>query len=264
MHERHTNREKYFNEQGVVTANYVIPFIEPVKPIHKDLVVGEIGCGEAGNLKPFVDMGCRVIGIDLAANKIENGKKYYENHPNKNRLTLIAEDIYKIDPNTIEKFDLIIMRDTLEHIPDQDRFLGYVKSFLKPDGKLFLGFPPWRMPFGGHQQMAVNKYLSLLPYFHLLPQPLYKGVLKAFKEPQNKIDGLMEVRDTRISIQHFLSLVKKHHYKIDKQVLYMINPNYELKFKMKPRKVDKVLDIPYLRDFYVTTCYFIISPNEAA
>lgn len=261
MHDRHTNREKYFNEQGAVTAKYVIPFIEPVKSINKDSVIMEIGCGEAGNMKPFVDMGCKVIGIDLAPNKIENGKKYYENHPNKNNLTLIAEDIYKVNPDSVAKADLIIMRDTLEHIPDQDKFLSIVSSFLKPDGKIFFGFPPWRMPFGGHQQMCVNKYLSLVPFFHLLPVPIYKGILKMFKEPQNKVDGLMEVRDTRISIQRFLHLAEKHHFKIDKQVLYMINPNYELKFKMKPRKLDKILDIPYLRDFYVTTCYFIISKN---
>ncbi len=259
MHERHTNREKYFIEQGVVTGKYVIPFINEIKPIHKDLVIMEIGCGEAGNMKPFVDMGCKVIGIDLAPNKIENGKKYYENHPNKNNLTLIAEDIYKVNPNSVEKADLLIMRDTIEHIPNQDKFLSIVKSFLKPDGKIFFGFPPWRMPFGGHQQMAVNKYLSLVPYFHLLPKPLYKGILKIFKEPQNKVDGLMEVRDTRISINHFLNLCEKHHFKIDKEVLYMINPNYELKFKMKPRPLDKILNISYIRDFYVTTCYYVIS-----
>ena len=39
----------------------------------------------------------------------------------------------------------------------------------------------------------------------------------------------------------------------------MINPNYELKFKMKPRPLDKILNIPSIRDFYVTTCYYVIS-----
>lgn len=260
MHDRHTNREKYFIEQGLVTEKYVIPFINEIVKVTPETVVAEIGCGEAGNMKPFLDMGCKVIGIDLAPNKIENGKAFYANHPKKDNLTLIAEDIYKVDPNSLEKFDLIVMRDTLEHIPDQDKFLGHVKHFLKPGGKIFFGFPPWRMPFGGHQQMCVNKYLSLVPYFHLLPVTLYKGILKLFKEPQNKVDGLMEVRDTRISIQHFYKIIAKNNYKIDKEVLYMINPNYEMKFKLKPRKLDKILDIPYLRDFYVTTCYYIVSP----
>jgi 2-polyprenyl-3-methyl-5-hydroxy-6-metoxy-1,4-benzoquinol methylase len=154
------------------------------------------------------------------------------------------------------------MRDVLEHIHDQDKFLNFIKVFLKPDGKIFFGFPPWRMPFGGHQQMCHNKYLSLMPFIHLLPLPLYKGILKIFKEPANKIEGLLEVRDTRISIQRFYHLIEKNNYKIDKEVLYMINPNYEFKFKMKIRKLDKILDIPYLGDFYVTTCYYVISPKS--
>lgn len=41
------------------------------------MIVAEIGCGEAGSLKPFLDMGCTCIGIDLEDVKIENGKKFF-------------------------------------------------------------------------------------------------------------------------------------------------------------------------------------------
>jgi len=37
----------------------------------------------------------------MAANKIENGKKFYENHPLKSNLTLIAADIYDINPEIL-------------------------------------------------------------------------------------------------------------------------------------------------------------------
>ena len=36
------------------------------------MTVAEIGCGEGGNLKPFLDLGCHIVGIDIAENKIEN------------------------------------------------------------------------------------------------------------------------------------------------------------------------------------------------
>lgn len=259
MHERYYNREQYFNEQAYTTEKYVIPYIQQTFNIYPDLVVAEIGCGEAGNLKPFLDLGCTCVGIDLEEVKIENGKKYFDNHPHKNKLTLIAEDIYKANPDTLPKFDLVVMRDTIEHIPNQEKFLGELKKFLKPDAKVFFAFPPWRMPFGGHQQICESKYLRLLPYFHLLPNFMYTSMLKVFGESEAKIKNLSEVKSTGISIHEFNSFVKKNGYKIDRATCFLINPNYEIKFKLKQRVLPSILNIPHLRDFFVTTYYCIIS-----
>jgi SAM-dependent methyltransferase len=262
MHDRHINREKYFQEQGYTTEKYVIPFINDLLEISPDLTIAEIGCGEGGNLKPFLDRGCKVTGIDLAENKISNGKKFFENHPHVSNLKLIAEDIYKVDPDSLLPFDLIIMRDTLEHIHDQDAFLEHFKKFIKPSGKVFLAFPPWRMPFGGHQQMCDSSFLSKLPYFHLLPNKLYIGILKLFGEKDDKIAGLSEVKETGISINRFKNILTKRNYKIDKETYYLINPNYEIKFKIKTRKLPGVLNIPFLKDFFTTTYYCVISLKE--
>ncbi|VBB45132.1 conserved hypothetical protein [uncultured Paludibacter sp.] len=122
MQERHSDRELYFQEQTFVTEKYTLPYINKVLKTTGGMIVAEIGCGEGGNLKPFLDRGCEIIGIDIAANKIENAEKFYNSHPNKERTKFIAEDIYKINPNDIQKCDLIIMRDTIEHIPNQRVF----------------------------------------------------------------------------------------------------------------------------------------------
>jgi 16S rRNA A1518/A1519 N6-dimethyltransferase RsmA/KsgA/DIM1 with predicted DNA glycosylase/AP lyase activity len=52
MEERYTNRNKYFQEQVFTTEKFVIPYINTVMPVTPELVVAEIGCGEAGNLEP--------------------------------------------------------------------------------------------------------------------------------------------------------------------------------------------------------------------
>ncbi|MCB0758777.1 MAG: hypothetical protein KDC01_09980, partial [Flavobacteriales bacterium] len=63
MQERHTNREKYFREQETTVRNHVLPFISEVLEVNEGCSVLEIGCGEGGNLKPFMDLGCkRVVG----------------------------------------------------------------------------------------------------------------------------------------------------------------------------------------------------------
>lgn len=259
MQKRQLDREQYFNEQAYTTNKFVIPYIDERMPITPGLSVAEIGCGDGGNLKPFLDLGCRVVGIDISDWKIVQAQKLFEHHPLKANLTLITKDIYEIKDTHHYKFDLIILRDTLEHIPNQDLFLEHLKLFLKPNGKVFIAFPPWRMPFGGHQQMCRSKFLSVLPSFHIFPNILYRSMLKVFGEPQDSINGMMEVKGTKISIQKFHHLVGKRHYKIEKQTYYLINPNYEVKFKLKPIKLPLLLNIPFLRDFFTTTLYAIIS-----
>lgn len=260
MQERHLNREKYFNEQVFTTQKYVIPFISEILTINKGLSILEIGCGEGGNLKPFLDVECDVTGVDLSQGKIEKGKKFFSNHPNKSNLTLIAEDIYH--SKSLKQYDLIIMRDVIEHIHDQEKFMGYVKKFLKPDGKFFLAFPPWYNPFGGHQQVCRNTLLSVIPYYHILPQKIYTGILKIFNEKKETIEGLLEVKDTGITIERFQKILIENNYKIEKKDFYFINPHYEIKFGLKPKKqINFLSSIPGLRNFITTSCYYVVSLN---
>ena len=48
----------------------------------------------------------------------------------------------------------------------------------------------------------------------------------------------------------FLSIVHKEKYRIVEEVLYFINPNYETKFNLRPRRLWRFLNIPYIRNFY--------------
>lgn len=258
MQKRHKNKEQYFNEQGLTSKTFVLPFISDLVNFGVGTSVLEIGCAEAGNLKPFVDMGCKATGIDISCNRIDLAKTYYEDHPNNKNLTLICQDIYKVNPD--KKYDVIIMRDVIEHIPNQEIFLGFVKSFLKADGKFFLAFPPWQNPFGGHQQICRSKLLSVLPWFHLLPRPLYRLVLKVFGESEGTIAALFEIKDTGISIERFEKILKKENYKIEKRVFWFINPNYQTKFGLKPRRQSNIISgIPWVRDFFTTAMYYVVS-----
>lgn len=259
MQNRHRNKQQYFNEQAQTTKNFVVSYLSDLLDIDKNLRVLEIGCAEAGNLKPFLDLGCKVTGIDLACGRLELAKQFYKAHKNRKNLELICEDIYDVDP-TGKQYDIIIMRDVIEHIPNQEKFMRFVKSFLKPNGKFFLGFPPWQNPFGGHQQVCKNKYLSKLPYFHLLPRPIYRAILKAFGETDGSIEGLMEIKETAISIERFERILKYENYTINKRTFYFLNPNYETKFGLKPRKQIKLISsIPWFRNFFTTAMYYVIS-----
>jgi SAM-dependent methyltransferase len=259
MYERHFNRELYFKEQSRITQQIILPYIARNLSVTSDSFVLEIGCSDAGNLHPFLEMGCKVTGIDISEIRINNASGIYASYPLKKNITLIASDIFDVKTEQTGKFDLIIIVDTLEHIQNQEKLLAHIKQFLKPEGRIFVGFPPWRMPFGGHQQMCKSRFLSKVPYFHLLPKPFFTFILKLFGEEQYRIEELLTIGDTRIGVQTFKEIVIKNKYRIECEDFYFINPAYKIKFNLKARKLPRFLNIPYLRDYFTTACYYILS-----
>ncbi len=263
MHQRHTDKQQYYREQEYTTVHYVIPFISNHLTIDSRIKILEIGCGEGGNLKPFLDRGCRVTGVDIAQHRIDTAREFFSNHPQKDKLTLVAEDIYKAGETIDHDFDLIILRDVIEHIPSQQRFMAMLKGYIGPGGMVFFAFPPWQNPFGGHQQICKSKVLSKLPYFHLLPAGLYRAVLRLAGEPDDKIQCLMDIKNTGISIDRFLRILKRENYYILEQTLFIINPNYYIKFGLKPlRQLPFISMLAVLRNFLSTAGYFLITLND--
>jgi SAM-dependent methyltransferase len=262
MHIRHDNRKVYFDEQALFSETILKPYLEKSLELSSESRVCEIGCGEGGNLKPFLDMGCKVTGIDMARNKIENALLFLSDHPYSQNLSLFAVDVNLLTHEQTGFFDLILLRDTLEHLSAREETLLHIQKLLKPMGRVFLAFPPWRMPFGGHQQMCRSRWLGKTPYVHLLPLPLYKFTLKLFGESDEKIKVLTDIRATRISISAFKKIARENSLIIEKEDFYLINPSYQVKFNLKPRILPKLLDIPYLRDFFTTTCYYVVGFND--
>ena len=121
-------------------------------------------------------------------------------------------------------------------------------------------FPPGQMPFGGHKQRLNKKWAGLIPFTHLFPGFLYPTFLKIMGEPKGKIEAFMEIKETGISIERFEKCVANAKLKVEKRLLYFINPNYQWKFGLKPRLVWNLLGkIPYFRNYYTTTAYFMVS-----
>src|SRR5688572_19931177 len=249
MYEFHTDKERYFEIQYRVTKEYIIPFIKEHAPGKVWKRVLEIGCAEAGVLKAFLEEGAFCTGIELSADRLISANKYHAQAVDEGKIEFINRNIFDIDPehDLGGRYDLIILKDVIEHIPGQKEFIHHLPSFLNENGMLFFAFPPWQMPFGGHQQVCRNKLLSRLPYFHLLPGFLYKSILKLAGERQHTIEDLMDTKATGISIERFERALKFNKLNIVGKEHYLINPIYQLKFGVKPRKQNPVIsNIPYL------------------
>jgi SAM-dependent methyltransferase len=258
----HLDRSVKFRQQHLNARDHIVPYVEEVLDLGGKRVL-EIGCGEGGVLQAFLDRGCRCVGVDLSAAKIEFANDHMAAEVEAGRIEFVSRDVYDADVRERfhRAFDLLILKDTIEHIYDHERLLRLIRDFLSPGGVLFVAFPPWRMPFGGHQQMAGSR-LAKLPYYHMLPRPVYRGLLRAFGETDEQVGVLMEIVDTRLSIRRFETLIGRCGYRTLRRRFYLINPIYEHKFGLKPvRQLPVLRSLPWIRDFVTTTCYYLIQPD---
>lgn len=258
---QHRDDRLRYQQQVDNSANYVLPFIEATKPLHNGTRVLEIGTGEGGVLVPFAQRGCFCVGVDLDQVRIDIANNYMAKEIAEGKMEFMYKNVY--DDDFLQRFknffDIIILKDTIEHIPEQEKFIPYLKNLVKTDGQIFFGFPPWYMPFGGHQQLADSKLASKLPYYHILPKPLFIAVLKMMGENKRVIDLLTDIHDTKITIERFERIVRKSGFKVKNKQHYLFNPIYKYKFGVEARKQWRPITyIPYLRDFLTTCVYYTI------
>jgi len=99
----------------------------------------EIGFGNGSFLKFLQNNNCKIVGIELIPELIKRAKdKGFEAYTDISEL-----------PKSI-KFDLIVMFDVLEHIPQNEipNFFVQLRSLLADDGVLILRTPNGSSPFG--------------------------------------------------------------------------------------------------------------------
>lgn len=258
--QQHKDEQVRFDQQVDNARTYVLPFIAGTKPLGPGVRVMEIGTGEGGVLVPFAEQGCTCVGVDLNPIRIDIANRILSKEVAEGKMEFLYKNVY--DADFLERFrnyfDVIILKDAIEHIPEQEKFIPYLKNLLREGGQIFFGFPPWYMPFGGHQQITEGK-LGMMPYYHILPKPLYRGLLRLIGESDGVIKELMEIYDTRISIERFERIIGNSGLKVLRKQHYLINPIYKYKFGWKPRKQTPVITaIPFVRNFLTTCVYYTV------
>lgn len=138
------------------------------KPDFTGKHVLDVGCG-LGAL--CVDMAAgnaaRVVGLDTETKLIEFANQYTaEVYPKfKGVLEFYDQDLGKFDDG---KFDVIVSKDSFEHIMDLEGMIRAMASHLKPGGRIYSGFGPlYNSPFGHHGRVATFLPWRQFPWAHL-------------------------------------------------------------------------------------------------
>ena len=245
--------EKHFYEQQEFSKSYLMPYLRRHIPDFENAEILEIGCGEAGFLDILHQSGVSATGIEIEAGRI---KTALDKNPN---LKIILGDI--TDPAVVKQmgrqFDLIIMRDVIEHIKDRDTMFANLRKLLKPEGYLYITFPPRFSGFAGHQQNG-KSILRYLPYLHLLPVPLIRLLAKSFREREEVIYQVIINYQIGLTIRRFTQLYRLYGFTPVIRELFIFRPIYQIRFKVTPRRIP---NIPGLREFIAFGSEYLLRKN---
>ena len=246
--------DNYFTEQQQHTEQYLLPYFDKHIPDFRNKTVLEIGCAEAGLLNVLHGLGMHVRGVELLKERAA-----IANEVNPDLVVHVADATDPRLPEIVgETFDIIIMRETLEHIPDRIPLFNNIDRLLKPGGFYYVTFPPYFSPFAGHQQGGTT-FLRRVPWLHFLPGFVLRPLGKLFKEKDWLIDFVLVNRRDGISIAKFEQLCRRYRLEPVVKELFFTRPVYQVRFNMKTRRFP---NIPIIREFLALGCECLLRKND--
>lgn len=256
----HKNSGHYFNIQAESTEGSIVPFLEELVDFSMPLRILEIGSHLGGNLVPFAKQNHSCVGVEIVEEFATISRHHIYEAGVSDQITIIHDDINSVSEETLgDPFDIIMLRDTIEHIENKPALMEKLMKHLNPGGVVFFSFPPWYMPFGGHQQGADSRFLCRGIWLHLLPTNLWSKLIKKCRETPEEYNYLMECKSRGITIEQFEKLIAQSGLSVRKKQAYFSAPIYKFKFGIPELKQPSILQkIPFFRNFYTTSSFYLL------
>jgi SAM-dependent methyltransferase len=246
--------EKHFFEQQEFTRSYLIPYFRRHFPAFNRCTILEVGSAEGGFLDVLQQLGIDAKGLELEAHRIEIARQ-----KNPSLLTILGDIT---DPRIVEKagetFDLIVMRDVIEHIPDRLAVFQNLTALLKKDGYLYITFPPRFSAFAGHQQNGRTVF-KIVPFLHLLPDVIIRLLGRILNEKPDLINSVIANYKTGLSIRWFEKMYRQFGYRVIKQELFLSRPIFKVRFGFK---IIKCPNIFLLREVLASSCEALLQKTD--
>jgi 2-polyprenyl-3-methyl-5-hydroxy-6-metoxy-1,4-benzoquinol methylase len=219
--------------------------------------VAEIGSAEGGVLHALAEAGAsEAIGTDIAIERIQTGEL----------ITKIAgldvkystHDIIGEEPHAEwhNRYDLVILRDVIEHLDSAYTALANIRKIMKPCGYLYVTFPSYYSPFGGHQHTLAGNALTKLPYIHYFSKGFFEFMIQSGR-PQD-IEEVMRLRNIRLTPDKFKKAALKAKLNIYREDYYILRPVFKAKFGLPALKMPTFLGIPPFNSVFSTESSFIL------
>jgi len=246
----------YWGYQYNLGKDVVVPYLSNNGIFNPGDRVMEIGSAEGGVLAAFVQSGARdALATDIAGNRLDVGDKISKH------LELPIEFKYhnilteEVASEWKEQASLVILRDVIEHLDDTELALKKIKEFIKPGGYLYVTFPPYYSPFGGHQHNLKN-FWGKLPYIHYLPDAIFNKLIASGREAD--IEEVKRLRNIRMTAKKFIAAAEKSGYKVAHRDYYLLRPVFKMKFGLPTIKITPLSFIPLIKELFSLEASYIL------
>jgi SAM-dependent methyltransferase len=229
---------------------YICPALEKWGFNFQGAKILDVGCGNAGVPFAMMSRGARCTGLDISEmQKLEAG-----GYP----FRFVLGDMCQPEIlNRLERnYDLAVVRDVIEHIADKHAFMQNILEVLADRGKIYITFPPYYSPFGGHTQNLKSK-ARYLPFIHLMPGPLFKALVKKIQPPGAVQAELLSLNDIRTTVNSVERVLADFKLRILQREFYAIRPTYHIRYGLKPRQAFWGA-LPVLRECAITAAFFYV------
>ena len=110
----------------------------------------DVGCGLGGKTAWYAEAGAApVVGVDLELGNVRQSARFAAARGQAARVHLAVADAMRL-PFADGAFDVVTANDSMEHFADPAAALRELSRVLRPGGRLYLYFTPYRSPLGSH------------------------------------------------------------------------------------------------------------------
>jgi SAM-dependent methyltransferase len=233
----------------------VLPLLESLGMDLRDRAVLDVGCGYGGVILELDRKYplSRGLGLDVDPEMIAEARRQ-----GAGRIRFEAADFFR--QGDAEKYDLILMRDVLEHIVDVEGALRKARGLLAPAGRIYLSFAPFYSPFGGHQHNG-GGFFACLPWLQLLPEGLFRRLLSiegnSYKSGDRLREDMETVLRTRLTLGRFREAAARAGLQVGYHAQYLSRPDYRIKFGLPALRFPRW---PGLEEILCTGAEAVLSP----
>jgi len=250
----------YFEYQRVVCRDVVIPWLQKRVRL-EGLRVGDFGAHHGGMVDALRESGLvgGAVGVELSEEVVASSPLVQDE-----RFRLEVADVLQLGADRPD-FDLVLLHDVLEHIPDYHPALEAIRSALASGGRVFISFPPYYSAFGGHQQYARGP-ARWAPFIHLLPARLFFRLARTGEQEYMTAEGAYEdmvsVRRTRLTLGDAERAFTSAGFEIAARELFLVRPEYTVRYGLKARPAGALGRLPGVRELVVNGAFYLLRPGS--
>jgi SAM-dependent methyltransferase len=149
---------QFEKRQGELLAQYLLTHGVNIE----NRLLIDLGCGLGGYSYVLANAGARVIGLDLDIKPLQGG------------LDRITGDATRI-PLEHECVDIVLCSSLIEHVANPKILLDEICRIVKKSGWVYISFPPFYSPVGGHQFAPFHLLGERVALAVFLQQNRFKG-----------------------------------------------------------------------------------------